>query len=215
MLENRFELIWSGCKIKKAIAASAVRFVDFVEAFGQALVTGLVAEFALVIKNRLRKRVPDLVAPEVVVDFLPAREADNCHGGRQVAVGREVIQRRHEFAVREITRGAEDHNRARLRHCARGNSFAKRVWFRLVSGSIHNRNKLLVSSNANRQKIRKRELLRKPRDCGTNEWLVCHSPSSPVRLLDSAAALPALQIVPCAKFYYETARSMRVQCLRL
>jgi len=37
----------------------------------------------------------------------------------------------------EIARGAEDHNGARLRHCASGKPFPERVWFRLISGSIH------------------------------------------------------------------------------
>ena len=51
MFKDRLKLVWSGCKIEKAIAPSAVVFVDFIEAFGQPLVTRLVAEFALVIKN--------------------------------------------------------------------------------------------------------------------------------------------------------------------
>jgi hypothetical protein len=152
-----------------------VVFVDFIEAFRQPLVTRFVAELALVIKDRLCRRLPDFIAhslarklaggffeitPEFLITFFTACESDNGHGGRQVAIGREVIQRRDEFAMREIAGGAENHNRARLRHCASGNSFAKWVQFLLVCCSVHNRNKLLVSLNADRQKIRRRELFR-------------------------------------------------------
>ena len=62
MLQNRFELIGSSSEIKKAVAARAAFLVDLVETFGQRFVAGLVAEFALVIEDRLRKRFPDFVA---------------------------------------------------------------------------------------------------------------------------------------------------------
>jgi hypothetical protein len=37
----------------------------------------------------------------------------------------------------EIARGAKDHNGARLGHWPSGKPFPKRVWFRLISGSMH------------------------------------------------------------------------------
>src|SRR6266496_3617663 len=68
------------------------------------------------------------IAPEFLVTFFTARESDNGHSGRQVAIGREVVERRDEFSMGEIARSAEDHNGAWLRHGARGNSFPERVW---------------------------------------------------------------------------------------
>ena len=135
VLENRFELVWSGRKIEKAIATRAVVFVDFIEAFGQPLVTRFIAELALVIKDRLRERLPDFIAhslagkftrgffeiaAEFLVTFLAARETENRYSGRQVAIGRDVIERRDKLAMGEIACSAEDHNATRLRHGARG-----------------------------------------------------------------------------------------------
>src|SRR5439155_8182054 len=62
VLENWFELVRACCKIKKAIAARAVSFIDFIEAFCQRLVAAFVAELALVKKKRLRKCLPNFVA---------------------------------------------------------------------------------------------------------------------------------------------------------
>jgi hypothetical protein len=152
VLENRFELIWSSCKIEKAIAAGSGVFVDFIQAFGQAFVTGLVVELAPMIKNRLSKRLPNLVTnrlpgklarglfkipPEFVIAFVATSESDNRGAGGQITVSGEVIQRGNEFAMGEIARGAEDHNGARLRHWASGKPFPERVWFGLISTSIH------------------------------------------------------------------------------
>jgi hypothetical protein len=83
----------------------------------------------------LRKRLPNFVshglagkltrrffeiAPEFLVTLLAARETDNRHGGRQVAIGRDVVERRDKLAMGEITCSAEDHNATWLRHSARG-----------------------------------------------------------------------------------------------
>src|SRR4030095_4429327 len=62
VLENRLELARTGRQVKQAVAARAVALVDLLETFGQLLVTSFIAELAPVIKNRLRKRVPDFVA---------------------------------------------------------------------------------------------------------------------------------------------------------
>ena len=135
MLENRFKLVWTCGKIKKAIAARAVSLIDFIETFYKRLVTAFVAELALVIKNRLRKCLPNFVAhrlagkfarrffeiaPEFLITFFATRESDNRHRRRQLAVGRDVIERRDEFAMGEIACRAEDHDTAWLRHRTRG-----------------------------------------------------------------------------------------------
>src|SRR6266480_2552174 len=106
MLENRLELIGSSGKIKEAVAAGTMVFVDFIEAFSQCLVTRFVFELALMIKNRLRKVFPDFIAyrlsrkvargllkiaPEFFIAFFAASKADDFHSWRQVAIGREVI----------------------------------------------------------------------------------------------------------------------------
>src|SRR4029450_1242383 len=98
--------------------------IDFIESFGQGFVTSFVSELALVIKDRLRKVFPNFIthtlsrelargffeiAPEFLVSFWPAGETDNLHSWWKVAIGREVIQCRHEFAMSEVPRGAEDH----------------------------------------------------------------------------------------------------------
>jgi len=168
VLEDRFELIWSSCKIEKAIAAGAVVFIDFIQAFGQAFVTGLVVELALMINNRLSKRLPNFVTdrlpgklarslfkilPEFVITFVATSESDNRDTGGQLTVGREIIQRGDEFAMGEIARGAEDHNGARLGHWPSGKPFPERVWFRLIGGSMHDDGTYSVSSKPDRKKI--------------------------------------------------------------
>ena len=139
MLQNRLELVGSRCKIKKPVAARAAFLVDFVETFGQLFVTGLVCELALMIEDRLRKHFPYFIAhrlarkfargffelaPELVVTFLSSREPDDRHRGWQVAIGSKVVKRWDEFALGEIAGRAENHNTARLRHAARGQTFA-------------------------------------------------------------------------------------------
>ena len=106
VLENRFELVRTGRQVKKAVAARAVALVDLLETFGQLLVTSFIAKLTPVIKNRLRKRVPDFVAhrltrklargffevaPEFVVTFVASSESYDDYAGWQFAVGRQVI----------------------------------------------------------------------------------------------------------------------------
>jgi hypothetical protein len=131
--------------------------VELLETLGQSLVTSFITKLAPVIKNRLCKRVPDFVAhrltrklsrgffevvPEVVVTFVASSESDDDYAGGEFAVGRKVIQRRNKFAMREITRSAEDYNAAWLRYGPRRQSFAERVWFRLIRRAIHSIRKL-------------------------------------------------------------------------
>jgi hypothetical protein len=93
------------------------------------------------------------IPPEFVITFVATSESHNRDTGGQLTVGREVIQRGDEFAMGEIARGAEDHNGARLRHCASGKPFPERVWFRLISGSMHDDGTYSVSSKPDRKKI--------------------------------------------------------------
>jgi hypothetical protein len=115
-------------------------------------VAGFVTKFALVIEDGLRKRLPDFVAhglarkfasrffefsPELLVIFFPPRKPDDCDSGWEIAIGGKIVKRRNKFAISKIAGSAEDYNRARLWHCAGGNTFAKGIQFRLISGSIH------------------------------------------------------------------------------
>src|SRR5256886_14947327 len=152
VLENRFELVRTGRQVKETVAARAMALVELLETFGQPFITSFITKLALMIKNRLRKRVPDFVAhrltrklsrgffevvPEFVVTFVAPSESDDDHAGWQFAVGRQVIQRRDKFAMCEISRSTEDHDAAGLWNGPRGQSFAQRVWFRLISSSVH------------------------------------------------------------------------------
>ena len=80
--------------------------VELLETFGQLLITCFITKLAPVIKNRLRKRVPDFVAhrltrkfacgffkvtPEFVVTFVAPSESRDDYAGWKFAVGRQVI----------------------------------------------------------------------------------------------------------------------------
>ena len=152
MFENRFELVRRDGEIKKPVAACAALFVDLVQFGGKSFVAGLVAKIALMIKNRLRERFPDFVTnalsgkfscrflhllPELVITLFASREADNCDGGRQLAIGGKIVKRWHQLAMSEIAGGAENDDAARLWHRARGQTFAQRICLRLLGCSIH------------------------------------------------------------------------------
>src|SRR5205823_13364451 len=66
-----------------------------------------------------------------------ASKVNNCYRKMQINIGSKVIQGEDEVAVREIARSGEDHNITRLRHRPSGKPFPERVWFRLLSRSIH------------------------------------------------------------------------------
>ncbi len=129
MFQDRFELVRSDGEIKKTIAACPALGVDRFQTLGQGLVTGFVAEFALVIKNRLRERFPDFVTHTLTrelarscfellakfgIGFGTAGKAHHRDGGRQLAIGREIVERRHKFAMGQVAGRAEDDDAARL-----------------------------------------------------------------------------------------------------
>ena len=108
MLQNGFELIGRCGEIEQAVAARPALLIDFIKARGQSPVTCRIVEVALMIKDRLRKGVPDFVAhtlarkladgllqiaPEFLVAFLSTRKANNDYGGRQIAVRGKATER--------------------------------------------------------------------------------------------------------------------------
>src|SRR5437667_4132268 len=140
MFENRFELVRRNGEIKKPVAARAALLVNLVQLGGESFVARLVAKIAFMIKNRLRERFPDFVtnalpgefscrflhrAPELVITFFASRDADNCDRGRQLAIGGKIVKRWHQLAVSEIAGRTENNDTARLRHRARGQTFAQ------------------------------------------------------------------------------------------
>ena len=111
-------MVRTGRQVKETVVSRPMALVELLETFGQLLVTCFITKLAPVIKNRLRNRVPDFVALRLT---------------RKLA----VIQRRDKFAMCEIARSTEDDDAAWLWHGPRGQSFAQRVWFRLIRRPIH------------------------------------------------------------------------------
>ena len=94
------------------------------------------------IKDRLRERFPNFVAhhlarkfsrrflhflAKLLIRFRPARETDDRNRRRQFAVGREIVERRHELAVRQVAGRSKNHDGARLWHRACGETFPQRI----------------------------------------------------------------------------------------
>ena len=128
ILQDRFELLRRDGEIKKPIPARAAFSIDLIEAFRQTLVACRIVEFALMIENGLGEAVPDFVAhclsrilPRsplpvpcgIPRPFLGGGRNRPLSRRRQFAIGRDVVERRNEFAMRQITGRAENHNGAR------------------------------------------------------------------------------------------------------
>ena len=82
--------------------------------------------------DRLRARVglerlAHLLAVPLVAAVVAARHADQRERRRQHVAQRQVVERRQQLAVREVARGAEDHERARARHARHAHAVAQRV----------------------------------------------------------------------------------------
>src|SRR5437879_2482847 len=93
------------------------------------------------VKDSLRERVPDggidwmktrklldtlpQLGSELLVSFRAAREPDDGERGWKLAFVREVVKRGHKLAMRQVARGAEDDDGARVGRVARDDSFAE------------------------------------------------------------------------------------------
>ena len=142
IFQDRFELIRRDREIKQSVPARAPLLVDFLKSFRQRLVTIGVVELALVIKERLREPVPNFIAhllprellrrfllllPKLVIRLRPSGKSNDGDLRRQFTIRREIVERRNQFPHRQVSRRAEDHDRARLRHRARSESFPERI----------------------------------------------------------------------------------------
>ena len=102
------------------------------------------------VEKRLRKSLPNIFAniltrklfggffeflTELVVAFGATGETDDGHRRRQFSSGGKIIQRRNQFPMGQVSGGAKNHNRARLRHRAGAQTFAQRI--RLVRALCH------------------------------------------------------------------------------
>jgi hypothetical protein len=81
---------------------------------------------------------------EEIVGPVAAGEADHVEAGRQQPLALEVIERRHQLAVRQVAGGAEDHDGARLGGALHPQPGAQRVGHR---GCIGHGQILLVEIN--------------------------------------------------------------------
>src|SRR5262245_1183275 len=165
--------------------------VELLEAFGQPLITSFITKLALVIKNRLRKCVPDFVAhrltrklarsffevaPESIITFVAPSESYDDYARRQFPVSRQVIQRWDKFAICEITRSTEDHDAAGLWNGPRGQSFPQRVCLGLIRRAIHCRRKLfgfIRSDSGNSKQRNYPAVSERNRSMSTLSWSRC------------------------------------------
>src|SRR5580765_9110585 len=94
------------------------------------------------VEERLRKSLPNILAniltrklfggffkflTELVVAFGATGETDDGHRRWQFSSGGKIIQRRNQFPMSQVSGGAKNHNRARLRHGAGAQTFAQRI----------------------------------------------------------------------------------------
>ena len=113
-------------KVIKPVRAGSLG-LHLVEPRFQGEVTFMIAEFARVVADVLRKTRPEIVVvalardflvqfleslAEFLVRFLAAGDADDAESRRQIAVGGEVVKRGDELAVGEVTGCSKDHENA-------------------------------------------------------------------------------------------------------
>ena len=141
LFDDADELRGGGGEIKETIARRAALGVEFLQELLEFLVARGIAKLRLMVKDRLRQRIPhrgvdrlearglgDGVAQlraELVVGLGPAGEPDDGKRLRELAFVGQIVEGRDKLAVGEVTRRAKDHQRARLgrlpRRCPRRN----------------------------------------------------------------------------------------------
>ena len=138
MLKDRFELIRCDRQIEETVSARPAFLLDLPQALTEGSITLGVSKFALVIGNRFGEAIPQFVAhilsrmfarrfsqlsTKGLIRLLAPGHPDNGYFRRQFPIGRDVIKRGNELAMRQITRCSEDDDRARLRHAPRHDPF--------------------------------------------------------------------------------------------
>jgi len=97
------------------------------------MVSLVLSEFASMVVNSIREILPQFVVnglPRIFprgflelrskngVRFVSARKTDQTQAGWQITVHGKIVESRNKFSVRQISSGAKNHDRTRLRHGA-------------------------------------------------------------------------------------------------
>jgi glycine/D-amino acid oxidase-like deaminating enzyme len=116
--------------------------IEFLQMAGEGHIPFWVVEFAAVISDAVRKILPKLVIDrlarefanglaeflaENLARFVAAGETHDADGLRKCAVGGEIVECGDEFAVRQVTGGAEDDQRAGIGDRSQIETVTKRV----------------------------------------------------------------------------------------
>jgi hypothetical protein len=143
VLEDGFEELGGGGKVKEAVGGSAAFLVELVEQLAQRFVAFDVLELALMIVDGLGETGPEFVGvglagmlfvggfefgAEDVVALVPTGEADDFELRWQVAPGGDVVQGGDELAVREVSGGSEDDDGAGFSAAFLDEGFLERVF---------------------------------------------------------------------------------------
>ena len=142
IFQNDRELVRAGGQVVEAVATCSALGVQLLEAFGKGSIALQIVELASVIEDRRSKPRPqflfDALArkvsrgffeffPEDLVVLVPAREADDAHGGREGAIGGKIVNCWDELTMSQVSRCAENDDGARLWHRAARETLAKRI----------------------------------------------------------------------------------------
>ena len=143
LLHDLVKELRSRREVKETIGSRAPFFVELIEFGFEAFVAFRVLKLASVIVNGLSEATPEFVAvalagvllvgrfqfgPEHVIRFVPASKSDHLELRRQVATGRDIVERGDQLSVGQIARGSENDKRARLRTIAVKEGFLKGVF---------------------------------------------------------------------------------------
>ena len=144
--EDDGEVFGGDGEVEEAISAGT-GFVEGIEETGEAFVACGVFKFGAVVEDVLLEAGPELVVvagardlavhgfeflAEAFVGFFAAGEADDLEGGREFAVGGDVVEGRDEFTACEVAAGSEDDYGAGFRTRAGGKVLAE--WVRRFQG---------------------------------------------------------------------------------
>ena len=129
--------------VEDPVARGATFLVELGEPCAQPVVASLVVESHRHVVEALGERVPDGIVdrlgPRVLLHGGPhdlaklvirpdrIRATNNAEAGRQIAVERQVIERRHQLPGGQVARGAEDDHDVRIGGAGKGQPFPQHV----------------------------------------------------------------------------------------
>ena len=128
--------------VEEAVTARAVCAIFLEQALAEALVAAHVREIAADVMQRPREALPDLILKgltrelrdsilhrraELLVAPVAAGESDDGEARRQQPLAREVVQRRHELARRQVAGRAEHDERTGVGRARQAKAGAERV----------------------------------------------------------------------------------------